>query len=243
MSGHVEDTILNLKLMRRSRDLYTTIGINPMRALEPYSHHISKTCNDPAEFLEPGQRKELIKAYFKRVENQLDSTSPDRIVAIGSCGLDFDRENHSSRSAQIEAFKPHFKVAEKYGLPMYFVCRGPSFKQFVDIIRQNRHRFSTGVIHGFTGNTHQLQVLISLELFISINACSLRNEVGCKMVKAAPLDRLMIETDSPFCYMKDSHYCNKYVKTDIPCKGKRSYNPVGQGFMTVVSRNEPCMIV
>lgn len=48
-------------------------------------------------------------------------------------------------------FPPHFDLAERHGLPMYLHSRSTQ-GDFARIVRENRHKFSTGVVHSFTGD-------------------------------------------------------------------------------------------
>jgi TatD DNase family protein len=70
-------------------------------------------------------------------------------------------------------FPPHFDLAEEYKLPMYLHSRNTK-GDFTRIVRENRHRFSTGVVHSFTGDLEELNDLIAMDLFIGVNGCSLK---------------------------------------------------------------------
>lgn len=87
------------------------------------------------------------------------------MVAIGECGLDYDLLHYSSKEDQNLVFPPHFELAEKFGLPMYFHSRNCE-EDFLQIVRANRKRFSTGVVHCFTGTKSELKALIELDLYI-----------------------------------------------------------------------------
>jgi TatD DNase family protein len=94
---------------------------------------------------------------------------------------------------------------------------------FPRIVRENRHKFSTGVVHSFTGDLEELRDLLDMGLYIGINGCSLKTEENLEMVKHIPLDRLMLETDCPYCDIRNSHASSKYVKTPIPKVPKEKY--------------------
>lgn len=86
-------------------------------------------------------------------------------MAIGECGLDYDRFQFSSKEEQHLVFPYHFDLAEKFGLPMYLHSRNCE-EDFLEIIRKNRKRFPTGVVHSFTGTKSELKALIELDLYI-----------------------------------------------------------------------------
>jgi TatD DNase family protein len=78
-----------------------------------------------------------------------------KIIAIGECGLDYDRFNYADKETQLAVFPPHFDLAEETGLPMYLHCRATE-GDFMRIVRENRHRFNGGVVHSFTGTAEEL---------------------------------------------------------------------------------------
>ena len=81
---------------------------------------------------------------------------------IGECGLDYDRFEFADRTCQLEVFEPHFALAEKFNLPMYLHSRATG-NEFIEIVRANRSRFTTGVVHSFTGTLEEMQQIIELD--------------------------------------------------------------------------------
>ena len=53
----------------------------------------------------------------------------------------------------------------------------------------------------------------------------------------------MIETDCPYCDIRNSHHSSQHVKTIFPKKDKSKYKPSPENFTVVKDRNEPCTIV
>ncbi|OMJ16985.1 putative deoxyribonuclease TATDN1 [Smittium culicis] len=82
---------------------------------------------------------------------------------------------------------------------------------FVTMIKQNRHRFTSGVVHSFTGSLEEMLELVNLDLYIGINGCSLKTEDNLAVAKQIPENRLMIETDCPYCDIKKTHASYKYL--------------------------------
>ncbi len=73
------------------------------------------------------------------------------------------------------------------------------------IVKENRHRFSTGVVNSFSGSKEELKKLLDLDLYIGISGCSLETQWDLDVVKLIPLDRILFATDSPFCDINKSH--------------------------------------
>jgi TatD DNase family protein len=67
---------------------------------------------------------------------------------------------------------------------------------FIKIVKENRSRFSTGVVHSYTGCVEELKEIISLDLYVGVNGCSFKTEENLEVLKHIPLDKIMIETGS-----------------------------------------------
>lgn len=67
------------------------------------------------------------------------------------------------------------------------------------------------MVHSFTGTVEEMDELMSLGLYIGLNGCSFKTAENCEVVKAVRLDRLMIETDGPWCEVRPTHEGWKYL--------------------------------
>ena len=65
---------------------------------------------------------------------------------------------------------------------------------FVKIIKENRHRFSTGVVHSYTDSLEEMKQLLDLDLYIGVNGCSLKKPENIEFIKHIPIDKIMLET-------------------------------------------------
>ena len=61
------------------------------------------------------------------------------------------------------------------------------------------------------------------------------------MVKQIPIDRIMLETDCPYCDIRNSHASAKYVKTVIQKVAKEKYKTSSDKINK--DRNEPCTMI
>eukprot|EP00004_Rigifila_ramosa_P013187 TRINITY_DN2907_c0_g1_i1.p1 TRINITY_DN2907_c0_g1~~TRINITY_DN2907_c0_g1_i1.p1 ORF type:complete len:148 (-),score=18.66 TRINITY_DN2907_c0_g1_i1:22-465(-) len=90
------------------------------------------------------------------------------------------------------------------------------------------------------GNATEARQLIELGLHIGINGCSLKTSENLACVREhIPLDRLMLETDAPWCGIKATHPSSQFVVSQFPsCKREKF-----QAGNMVKDRNEPALIV
>lgn len=140
--------------------------------------------------------------------------SDDHIAGVGECGLDFYRS--SEKTAQIEIFREHLNIQ---CLPFFYHCRN-SYEDFIQAIADSKHNgVYAGVVHSFDGTIEQAMYFISTGLYIGINGCSLRAKESLEVVKQIPIDRILLETDSPFCMIRKSYACSLYTEV-----AKAKYN-------------------
>jgi TatD DNase family protein len=80
-------------------------------------------------------------------------------------------------------------------------------------------------------------------LYVGLNGCSLKTEENLEIIKHVPLDRMLLETDSPYCNVGSTHAGFKYVDTKFRSVKKEKYKGEEGEMILVKGRNEPCMIV
>lgn len=129
-----------------------------------------------------------------------------KCVAIGECGLDYDR-NFSPKDAQLRCFRWQVEIARALGKPLYLHCRSKPGRAdaFVDMLavldEVGLPSPSPGVVHCFTGPPEQAAAFCARGLYLGITGWLLdarRNADLAASVAAAPLDRLLVETDAPW---------------------------------------------
>lgn len=120
-------------------------------------------------------------------------------VAIGECGLDFNR-NFSPPQVQERWFEAQLELAADLKLPVFLHERDAADRMLA-ILTRHRPRLAGGVIHCFTGTRATVERYLGLDLHIGITGWICDERRGASLVDAAPatpLDRLMVETDGPF---------------------------------------------
>ena len=119
-----------------------------------------------------------------------------RIVAIGEIGLDFHYD-HSPRDVQREAFRAQVRLAREVKLPVIIHTREADDETAALLEEEGA---PAGVIHCFTGGHDLARRALALGFFISFSGIVAfpRAEVIQEVAREVPLDRLLVETDSPF---------------------------------------------
>ena len=121
----------------------------------------------------------------------------ERVVAVGECGLDYYYE-HSPRAAQLEALADQVALAVEHDLALVLHVRD-AFDDLFGLLGEVGVPDRT-VVHCFSGGPEEARRCVAAGMVVSVsgivtfkNAGSLRDAV-----RGVPIDRLMVETDSPF---------------------------------------------
>lgn len=126
------------------------------------------------------------------------------IVAVGECGLDYDRM-FSKKENQLCCLEHHIEIAEETGKPMFLHERN-AFHDLREMFRRHPGLCSRCVVHCFTGNRQQLSDYLDMGFMIGITGwiCDDRRAGDLReAVSILPLDRVMIETDAPYLTPKN----------------------------------------
>jgi len=157
--------------------LFATAGIHP--------HHASSLSDDAlAELRELGARPE--------------------VVAIGECGLDYDRD-FSPRHRQRAALDAQLDLAAELGKPV-FLHEREAHEDFARAMERARPRIVGGVVHCFTGTREALLRYLALDLHIGITGWigdERRGQHLRDLVGLIPEGRLLVETDAPYLLPRD----------------------------------------
>lgn len=138
----------------------------------------------------------------------------ERCIAAGECGLDYDRM-FSTRENQIAALKQQIEIAEELNKPMFLHERA-AVSDFISIFSEHSDICEHSVVHCFTGTPQTLACYIQMGFYIGITGwiCDDRRADNLRIaVPYIPLNKLLIETDSPYLTPR-SHGLNS---TNTPC--------------------------
>ena len=133
----------------------------------------------------------------------------ERCVAIGECGLDYYYD-HSPRERQREVFARQVALARRVRKPLVIHVRD-AWSATLDVLHAEGARDAGGVIHCFSGSLEDAERSLELGFYLSIPGIVTFKSPGDlpEVVKRVPLDRLLVETDSPYL-------------APVPYRGKRN---------------------
>lgn len=128
----------------------------------------------------------------------LSVASDPKVVAIGETGLDYFY-SADTKAVQITSFIDHIKVANQLNKPLIIHTRDAR-QDTIDLLKQYKNDQTNGVLHCFTESLEMAEQAIELGFYISISGIVTFHSAKelQDVVRAIPLERLLIETDSPW---------------------------------------------
>ena len=165
---NINDSLLSLDISEKFENVYCSAGIHP---------HDSQNVD---------------KDYIKQIELMMRSK---RMIAIGEIGLDYFR-NISSKKSQIKVFNELLQLADNINKPIIFHNREAD-QDIIDIL--SSYPNVIGVSHCFSSTLSTAKKLLDLGYYISFSGnLTFKNSNLPSVAKYLPLDRLLVETDSPY---------------------------------------------
>ncbi len=119
-----------------------------------------------------------------------------KLVAVGETGLDYFYE-HSNKAVQQAFLLRYFELAIEVRLPLIFHCRDA----FGDLFKMADSAYKgPAVLHCFTGTIEEAKGVLDRGWYVSFSGIVTfkKSEALREVAKYVPLDRLLIETDSPY---------------------------------------------
>jgi len=169
--AHPEDFKITLEMVDKFKNfVFASVGIHP-------------------EYIEEIDG-EQVKSFIDLIRK-----NKDKFVAIGEVGLDyFWIKDENLREKQRELFVTFINLAKELKLPLIIHARD-AFDDAIRILEENNAKIV--LMHMF-GAHHLLKRVIQNGWYISMNAIVLRSKKHKKIIRDAPLERIMLETDSPW---------------------------------------------
>ncbi|MBQ4850051.1 TatD family hydrolase [Pseudoalteromonas sp. MMG012] len=160
---------------------------NMLATILPYKD-ISASCGvHPLD-----QKDQLDKALLRTL------ASHERVVAVGETGLDYYYAKDTHKVQQ-DSFVGHIEVANELNKPLIIHTRDAR-EDTISLMKSHNAERCGGVLHCFTEDWDMAKKAIDMGFYISISGIvTFKNAIELKeVVKQLPLDRLLIETDSPY---------------------------------------------
>jgi len=171
ISTSIESFLRVKEIVNKDGIIYGTVGIHP--------HEVDKNKID-------------VDFIMKNLnENK-------KIIGIGETGLDFYYDN-SDRDKQEESFRIHIEAALKANIPLVIHSRNAEDKMF-EILDDFKNKKLKILMHCFTGSQQFAEKLLKFNSYFSASGIiTFKNSAELqKTFKFLPLERILIETDSPF---------------------------------------------
>lgn len=123
----------------------------------------------------------------------------EKTVAIGECGLDYFRtgQTDEEKKLQQETFRKQIQLAREVGKPLIIHCRN-AYGDLHRILNEEHAKDVGGTIHFFVGTLEDAQKFLNLGFHLSFTGVITFAKNYDEVVKYAPLDRIMVETDAPY---------------------------------------------
>lgn len=121
-----------------------------------------------------------------------------RVVACGEMGLDYYR-NYRPGDIQRRCFEQQLELACEVRLPAVFHVRD-AHDAFFRIVERFAHRLEGGILHCFSGDWEVAQRCLDMGFYLSVPGTVTypKSNVQQEVVRRAPFDRLLVETDAPY---------------------------------------------
>ncbi len=166
------DSFLRVKeIVNKDDIIYGTVGIHPHET-----------------------NKDIVDTNF--IVKNLEEN--EKIIGIGETGLDF-YYNNSDKIKQIKSFRTHIEASLISNVPLIIHSRDAEEETF-DILNEYKNQKLKILMHCFTGSQKFAEKLLNFNSFFSASGIiTFKNSKDLqKTFNFLPLDRILIETDSPF---------------------------------------------
>ena len=204
-----------VKLAEGHDDVYAAIGLHPI--------HSTKSYHDQKELGEGGKEFTSRGEEFDFAAYEKLGQSP-KVVAIGECGLDYYRLEEDTKKKQEETFVQQIELANTLGKPLMLHIRN-AYEDALALVKA--HAKVKGDVHFFAGDWSIAKQFLDIGFTLSFTGVVTFTHDYDEVVKNAPLDMLLSETDAPYVSPKpyrgkrnEPAYVVEVVKTIAGIRGE-----------------------
>ncbi|HZJ89690.1 MAG TPA: TatD family hydrolase [Bacilli bacterium] len=161
-----------IKLAEEFSGVYAAVGIHPVDSVKT----------------DPGDLKELEKLLVH-----------PKVVALGEIGLDYHWiKDETERELQKTFFIQQLALANKFKKPVIIHMRNATNETYL-VLKEHRAQYK-GVMHSYSGPAEMVKDFLDLDFYIGLGGpvTFLNAKTPKEVAKVVPIDRLLIETDSPY---------------------------------------------
>ena len=187
----------SVELAEKYDGVYATVGLHPI--------HTGKSYHDEKELGEGGKAFTSRGEEFDATRYETLAQSP-KVIAIGECGLDYFRLEADTKKQQEEAFVQQIELANKLNKPLMLHIRN-AYDDALAILKA--HAKVKGDVHFFAGDWNIAKQFLEFGFMLSFTGVLTFTHDYDEVVKNAPLDMLLSETDAPYV-------------APVPHRGKRN---------------------
>jgi TatD DNase family protein len=141
-----------------------------------------------------------LKPHDLTTLRSLHEAHPSLIVAVGECGLDYDRD-YSPRASQRACFEAQLELAAALKRPLFLHERAAHEDFYATLKEAGAELCERAVVHCFTGSRRSLSRYLELGCSIGVTGWLCDERRGGELRELAPLiplNRLLVETDAPY---------------------------------------------
>ena len=165
----VEDSIQSVNLAKQHEKVYATVGIYP-------EYSVNTTEED-----------------LKTIE---ELAKEEKVVAIGEIGLDY--HYNYDKESQKKLFVKQLEIANRVGKPFCIHCRD-AVEDVYEVLKENKHLINhSGLMHCYSEGKEWFKKFLELGLYLSFSGNITFKKADRSFLKDIPLDRIVVETDSPY---------------------------------------------
>ena len=195
---HIED----ISTLQRAQKAGVTTLLNAGKDLDEMALQLLMCENNQSVYTSAGIHPDSAKEKLNKIstEDIIKATNHPKVIAIGECGLDY-YYGQDYKKEQKEMFFRHIQASAKTSLPI-MIHQRQAEDDMLELLHQGIKQFGklTGVIHCFTSTKEFADEILKLGFYISASGI-ITFKSGASILetfKTIPLDKILIETDSPY---------------------------------------------